>query len=354
LLSWLWIKWACQPQHRLLFLAGVVGGLGFGVLPQIVLAMPGSVFLLYRQKDSSHLFNAQLWRRLSPLLLGILVSLAVFAYLPLRALAHPLVNWGDPATPARFWAVVTAGQYHQYVTLLTPSEWFERLFDSLFQLKQALSWSGLGLGGLGGYSLWRNNRAILYYLLSLAGLTLLFRTSYPVMGNIVYLLPAVYSLALLAGLGTASLLAMAKAHLAPQVPPLGRIGVMLLGISFLITLGLRAVMIAPHLDMSHDDEAARFSREIFATLAPKAIVVSNRDETTFSLWYRQALGERPDVVVVDKRLLAYDWYQHHLTQLYPDLNMAEDLSPAQRPVYRLTGAPGEENLKFSTVSTLKP
>jgi hypothetical protein len=393
LLSWLLLKWTHQPRRRIFFLAGLVAGLGFGVLPQIVLAAPGALLLLGRQKDLSYykhsrgkssgipsrskrsgdriegcgncddsgqihtlryalhyiprysgcslfehllsyLLDAQLWRRLGLLSLGTLIGLSIFAYLPLRASTHPLVNWGDPTTPARFWAVVTAAQYHQYAALLTPGEWFERLFDSLFQLKQALSWAGLGLAGLGGYFLWRGHRAILTYLLSLAGLTLLFQISYPVIGNIVYLLPVVYSLALLAGLGAASLLAMAQSHLEPY---LGRSGVVLLGFSFLITLGVRAVMIAPQLDLSHADQAAHFGQQIFATLPPEAIVVSNRDETTFSLWYRQALGERPDVVVIDKRLLAYEWYRHHLEQRHPNLDLSNGLSSPPQPVYLLTG-----------------
>jgi hypothetical protein len=346
LLSWLLLKWTHQPQRRILFLAGLVAGLGFGVLPQIVLAAPGILFLLGRQKDLScrkHSLYAQLWRRLGLLSLSTLIGLSIFAYLPLRASAHPLVNWGDPTTPARFWAVVTAAQYHQYSALLTPDEWFERLFDSLFQLKQALSWAGLGLAGLGGYFLWRGHRAILTYLLSLTGLTLLFQISYPVIGNIVYLLPVVYSLALLAGLGAASLLAMAQSHLGPH---LGRSGVVLLGFSFLITLGVRAMIIAPQLDLSHADQAAHFGQQIFATLPPEAIVVSNRDETTFTLWYRQALGERPDVVVIDKRLLAYEWYQHHLEQRHPNLDLSTGLSSPPQPVYLLTGVPGEEKLSL--------
>ncbi len=339
LLSRLLLQWVHRPRQWLLFAAGLTCGLGFGVLPQIVLAVPGALFLLYRQKDLRCLPNAQLWRRFSPFLFGTIISLTVFVYLPVRASAYPLVNWGDPSTPDRFWAVVTAAQYHQYAALLTPGQWVERLFDSLIQLKQALSWSGLGLAGLGGYTLWRGNRAILTYLLSLAGLTLLFRTSYPAMGNIVYLLPVVYSLAILAGLGVAALLAMARSHL-------GRSGVALLGFSFLITLGIRVAVIAPQLDMSQDDQAARFGQRIFAALPSEAIVVSNRDETTFSLWYRQALGERPDVIVVDKRLLAYEWYRHHLQQRHPNLNLSGDVSRLPQPVYFLTGPPGEEKLSL--------
>jgi hypothetical protein len=132
---------------------------------------------------------------------------------------------------------------------------------------------------------------------------------------------------------------MAQSKIESQM---GRNGVMLLGFSFLITLGIRVVMIAPQLDMSHDDQAARFGRQIFAALPPEAIVVSDRDETTFSLWYRQALGERPDVVVVDQRLLAYEWYQHHLKQRHPSLDITNGLSSSSQPVYLLTGIPGEE------------
>ncbi|GEM_PF-395803 len=300
-------------------LAGLIGGLGFGILPQIVLVIPGALGLLYwRTKRIPY-----------SLFLYFLLGLTIFAYLPLRAAAHPFVNWGDPTTFSRFWAVVTVAQYHQYASLLTPWEWLSRLVDSLFQLGQALSWTGLGLAVLGGYALWHSERDKLGYILSLTGLTILFRTSYPVMGNIVYLLPALYGLALLAGLGTTWLLTKAQPHI-------GQIGVILLSLGFMLTLGVRVIRLAPQLNLSHDDQAARFGEQVFTALPPNthsgtsAIIVSTLDETTFSLWYWQALGERPDVLVVDKRLMAYDWYQNQLKQRHPDLNFNQLVTKINR------------------------
>ncbi len=316
LLSWLLLK-PDRFDHKLA-LAGFIGGLGFGLLPQIILVIPGAVGLLYSQ------FFTRPDRFLKPvrsksltsysLLLTPLLGLSVFLYLPLRAATHPLVNWGDPSTLGRFWAVVTVAQYQQYFGLLTPSEWGYRFGSSLVELGQALSWGGVALAGLGVSGLWRADRPKLAYIVSLVGLTLLFRTSYPVMGNIVYLLPALYGLALLAGYGTTWLLRHAR-------PQLGQHGTMALGLFFVVTLGIRTWLLAPQLDLRHDDQASRFGERIFATLPANAVVMSKQDETTFSLWYRQALGERADVVVIDKRLLAQDWYRHNLAIRYPNFNL---------------------------------
>jgi hypothetical protein len=86
------------------------------------------------------------------------------------------------------------------------------------------------------------------------------------------------------------------------------------------------------------------------------VVISERDETTFSLWYRQSLGERPDVVVVDRRLLFYAWYQGNLLRRYPDLDPAAlkpgRLTMLKRPIYTLVDPSGAETLPLVAVDPL--
>lgn len=341
--------WWYRDERWALMLAGFIGGVGMGLLPQLLLAAPGAALLLYAKIRKNYPQDwPTVWRQwLAPLLVVTIMGLSIFIYLPLRALAQPMVNWGDPSSPTRFWDVVTAAQYHQYLALLGPAEWFKRLFDGIIQIGQQLSWAGFSLALLGGYNLWRSDRVISGYLLSLIGLTILFRSGYPVMGNIVYLIPALYGMALLTGFGVAGLLNLAQKQI-------GRKAALSLGAGLLVVFCLRLIVIAPALDISGDDSAISFGKRALTSLPPKAILISERDETTFSLWYRQVLGERPDVVVVDRRLLAYDWYQRQLLQHHPDLDfqaitLAEFMAQS-RPVYVLTGLPGQEEVQPVSVS----
>ncbi|MCB9079528.1 MAG: DUF2723 domain-containing protein [Anaerolineaceae bacterium] len=329
LFNWLMLKWHLSPTKLGLTAAGLVAGLGFGLLPQIVLVGPGLALLLIAGRGLSGRFRQQMgW-----FLLGAALGLSVFLYLPLRAADHPFINWGDPSTPASFWAVVTAAQYHHYFGLLGPADWLPRLFDSVNNLQQGLSWSGLALAGLGGYVLWGRNRSVLVYLLSLTGLTLIFRVVYPAIGNVVYLLPALACLTVLIGLGATWLLEKVNSQIGPA-------GMAVVGASILVTLGIRVNLLRPQFDLSDDHEAAQFGQTTLAELPPQAVILSGQDETTFSLWYQQALGRRPDVVVVDTRLLQFDWYQHHLRNRYSDLTFTTGVSPilkADRLIFELTG-----------------
>ncbi|MCB9108674.1 MAG: DUF2723 domain-containing protein [Anaerolineales bacterium] len=331
LLNWLVLKGRPAPSEMVLIVAGVVTGLGFGLLPQIILVGPGIGLLLIAGQGLSLRF----WRRMGLFLFGATLGISVFLYLPLRSASHPYVNWGDPTTPDRFWAVVTAAQYHQYLGLLGPADWLSRLYDSANQLQQGLSWSGLALAALGGYVLWGKHRFALAYLLILIGLTTLFRIVYPAIGNVVYLLPTVACLTVLIGVGVAWLLANINAQVGPA-------GLAVVGFSILLTLGIRVNLLIPQFDLSREHEAVRFGQATLAELPPQAVVLSEQDETTFSLWYQQALGRRPDVVVVDTRLLQFDWYQRQLILRYPDLTFTTGTSPAlnaDRPIFELTGEP---------------
>lgn len=340
LFTWLVLSRKSEPMPLTWGLIGFTAGFSLGVLPQLALAFPGGLAVLllgslptYKQKQ------ALLRPGLFSLLVGFGVGLGVFSYLPLRALTHPPANWGAPDTWARFWALVTAAQYHHLASWPTTVEWGPRLFQNINQSAQQLSLIGLVLALAGIRALWLTHRSGLIYLLGLTSLTWLFSASYPVEGSVVYLLPALLGLALCAGTGGAWLIAALYRRV-------GRAGAGLLAIALLLAIGWRTAILYPRLNISDDQQAATFGLGTLAGLPPNAIIVSNRDETTFSLWYRQAAGDRPDVVVIDNRLLFYDWYQHNLAQRYPDL-AAEQLAPGRvtsnhRPVYLLDALPGAE------------
>jgi hypothetical protein len=148
-------------------------------------------------------------------------------------------------------------------------------------------------------------------------------------------------MALLAGIGTARLLNLAQ----QQIGTKAAVG---LGLGLLVAFSLRITVIAPSLDISADDSAISFGKRALTNLPSEALLISEHDETTFSLWYRQALGERPDVVVIDRRLLAYDWYQRQLLHHHPNLDLKAitlgGFMAQSRPVYVLEGLPGQEEI----------
>ncbi len=334
------VMWWGHPQKKWLILAGVIGGLSFGVLPQLILAAPGVLFLLYAKKTRQMSWS-QWWRQwIIPATIGAIIGLSTFIYLPVRAAAQPFINWGNPGVLSRFWVHITAQQYQQFWGLLESDAWLSRLWQSLTQLGQQLSWAVLILALFGIYFLWHNHRALSGHILTLVGLTILFRTSYPVVGNIVYLVPALYGLALAAGVGIAWLLATAQKQI-------GYVGVGMLTLVLFVALFLRAKTIAVNLDISNDQEAALFSQQVMEVLPPNAIVISDQDETTFSLWYRQSLGQRSDVLVVDRRLLDYGWYQQNLRQHGAEVSLeaiqVEDVAGLDRSVY-VVGWPLDEEL----------
>ena len=308
---------------RAFFAAGTALGLGFGALPQIVVLVPSALALvrgwLGRPGRVASAVAA---------VGGSLLGLAIFAYLPLRATAAPSAIWGDPTTPAGLVAVVTAAVYRDIPASLDTADRLRRSGESLAIVVEEIGiLAPFVLVGVG--ALVRTQRGPAGLLLALLLLTIAFRASYPAEGNIVYLLPATYVACILAGIGLAHATQFACARyrrwsvLVPLI-----VGVVVL---------VRAPTMLAAVDASQDRRADRFSNLVMATLPDGAIVVSEHDETTFVLWYRQALGDRPDLIVLDGRLLTHDWYRTRLARQHPELD-ARALRPGGltalgRPLY---------------------
>src|SRR5262249_56180952 len=128
-----------------------------------------------------------------------------------------------------------------------------RLAEGVGRLAMELTPVGAALAVIGAAALWRQERSTLVYLASLAGLTVFFRAGYPAEGNVVYLLPALFALALLAGIGTAR----ALSHLGETA---GGPAVALAGLGLAAMVAGRAGATAPRGDASGARAAAGFGR----------------------------------------------------------------------------------------------
>src|SRR5204863_7993702 len=78
----------------------------------------------------------------------------------------------------------------------------------------------------------------------------------------------------------------------------------------LAALAVAAGLSYPALVRAHSPALDRELANLLASLPRDAVVVARSDHLYAGLGYLQvAEGRRPDVVYVDRRMLAYDWYR---------------------------------------------
>jgi tetratricopeptide (TPR) repeat protein len=218
--------------------------------------------------------------------LAFLAGLSVYVYLPIRAAAQPAMNWGNPDTPARFWAHVTRGQYP---SLLSSQH---SLGQSLGQLKatatyllQQWPWPVSLLVCLGALLGVRHNKLLAVALLVLsAGFALLlnFHLDYEEVHIAeVFFIPAWLMLVLLLALGSQGL---------------GKAGAA-------VTLAMAVVACLGNLSsttMAGNTVARRYAEDVLKTLPPDAILFTGADYEAFPVTYLQIVEhQRPDVVALN-------------------------------------------------------
>jgi len=95
-----------RPRPVLFYSLAVLAGLAAANHLLAALWWPVAVWLFFKHR--SYFKNRQWW------LVGLsgLLGLAVYLYLPARAAAEPLLNWGDPSSWSRFWWHILRLGYH--------------------------------------------------------------------------------------------------------------------------------------------------------------------------------------------------------------------------------------------------
>jgi hypothetical protein len=241
------------------------------------------------------------------------IGLSGYIILPIRALSHPSVNWGNPITAGRFWWLVSGQLYQSYFLPSNLAGVWEHLQAWATILLGQLGLPGLILGLLGLVVYGRFSR--LYTLTTWIALIFsVFAVLYRSIDAYLYLIPMILAFSIWIGVGITSL----GQEFVGRFSNLGLVlGVLMTG----YFIG-HAILNHNQVDASQDLRAEIFTQEVLSTAPKESIIFAKGDQAVFALWYYHfGLQQRTDLAVIASDLLHFDWYQETLETTYPGLNL---------------------------------
>jgi hypothetical protein len=294
------------------WLLGLVWGLGMGVHPTLGFLVPSIVAMAWGQG-----------RRLVEIGLAAALGLGI-AYGPLLlAFGVTPSPWGSVDALQGWWSFATAELYRGYVLGLPLAAWPRRLLAWAGTLARQFTPVGAALAGWGWLG-WRAERSALAWgTVVSVGLCSLYVIGYDTTDSLVYLVPVLPLAAVWLGGG----LAWAASQLGPGWR---RLAVLLLPLAQLVLLW-------GAVDVSDDDAAMAWADAVLEEAPPEALLVTETDAHTFTLWYAtQVLDARPDVAVIDQDLWWYPSYRRLVTDSMglPDLQEDTSVAAAVRQLER--------------------
>ena len=278
------LRWSRESRDRDLVAAAFVCGLGASNhLEMGVVGLAVGVFALISRPAI-----LRRWKLLGTCAGVAILGLLPYVYLPLRARAHPLLDWGHPVTPRSFAAVVLREGFWGRAWIRGPDDFLPILKDYAHSLLTESAWVGAVLALIAVASARRRGWPVgLPLLVMAANLVVLAlhgsRSDLFIWHR--YYIPSYLCLALLAAWGWQTLAEMASRPIlavASLLPPLA-----------LLVIGWR-----PN-DRSRYRIGEDYSRQLLATLPPGSQLIASDDNILFVLMYLN-LGEqvRPDVHLI--------------------------------------------------------
>lgn len=262
----------------------------------------------------------------------------VFLYLPVRAAAGPLVNWGDPSSLGRLINSLIRKSHGSTVDLLSAEYARGELFWPDFRHWLNVCWATFGplalLAPLGLFALWRQKRAWPGIICWLATVPMFcYLANLPPNPHAIKILedhfiPGLLMAMLWAAAGLSRLGEWAPAKAGVDRARFAWANGGMITVAAAVALASLAAVRARPWSLRRNFYAHDYAVNIFRSAPPDSIVVLHEDVQLFSSWEAHLnRGRRPDLRLVAQGLSASPWYQEGLRRRwgYADLAFAGKL-----------------------------
>lgn len=332
LLALVW--WSERPGSRArLYLLALIGGLGVGHHRTAVFSLlAAAVFIFFTVSKTRNTRNIKEegrksfgWTRvIVPIaLLGLAAGLPSLLVLSLGG-QNPASNWDNLSwsDPVGFWQYLSGGEYRNLLFAAPLGQDISRIAATAELLFQQFGLAGLTLGWVGLAVAWLTlpQYRPLAWLISV-GLVghLAFSAIYAADNSQVYLLPFFAFWAVAAGFGLAWCILTGLNYWPAFSRPLA---ITALAVALLVP-GIGLTLNYSRLDLRGDRSAEAWAKTQLDATPAQAIVLTNQDSATFAMWYVQYVQRyRPEIIVIETRLLGTGWYRANLARLYPGLQLS--------------------------------
>lgn len=317
---------AVKDKTARMLAGGVVLGLATGANPTIIQVVPSLI-----------LIGLLFWKEVGVkrLALGLLAAIfftaLVYSYLPIRALAHPFLNWGDPETPKLFLAHLHGEGLNIYDPTTNSINGFtgspkifaqsigRYLYLFLLQFTPVLVPFIL----LGLYYLFCKNRYLFFVLTLIPFFNVIFGGLYLSGNQESWFIASYVIFAIFLGIG---LSVVFKALMSLKVSK-QESGLLPFGLSsqgrrlyslFLILIPL--VWWFPRLDRSSHVVAQEYADNLYRDLPAGSVLIGSGDFFNSLTHYEYSVNKRTDVFpVVANMWYILPWYRDTLRRYQPDL-----------------------------------
>jgi hypothetical protein len=299
---------------------GLSWGVGLGVHPTLVFLAPLVSWATWGERKGRPL-------RLTTACLLALLGWGVLYGPVLLAHGGAPSPWGDVSTFDGWWTLVSGRIYRGYLFALPLADLPRRLLAWVGLLARQFTPVGAVLTGLGIARLCQVRRPLALASVLAFGAVSVYAIGYNTADSLVYLTPTLPLAALWLGAG----LAQAADWLSRRSHWV-KWAILLLPV-------LQALLFWGRMDLSKDTTAIEWAEQTLQRAPPQAILLTEQDRHTFTLWYAQdVLGDRPDVTVVDGDLWGQRTYQQQMAQVLEStadesgLSLEETIQQTGRPV----------------------
>lgn len=328
LLLYLIILWLEKPAKNIFYWFIFIFGLSLSHHHTVVFLLPGIIYVLNKQKKFFKKLKISLIKSAVLFFLGLLPYL----YLPWSFLTKPAIVWGQANTFTGFWQVLSRQIYGS--TSSSPYA-NEQALLRFFQIPVYLATLNLNLltvtlilAVLGAIYLWRKNRPVFSFLLSVfifTGPFFAFYASFPLVNDFIFAtferftllsLPAVV---IFSAFGIIQLVSWLTKFINKKFT------IYFYLVFLLIPIQLLRFNLPKMQQLKNNYFADNLGKDILDTCEPNAILILGSDQPLFNTQYvYYGLKYRPDIKLTHFFQLQFPWYREILKKEYPEIIMPEE------------------------------